>query len=116
MNRTRHAALSIHAVLAASILLMGPLPYACCLLLVRSCTRIKHISARREVLGVEREAAPGAIREPVLEREGDGAEGELLPGNGRFLEHHHLEALLPGLEFEAPQPGAEEDVHLVHTR
>ena len=67
-----------------------------------------------DVFGVEAERSPGAIGEPVLEGEADGAERDVLPGHLGFLEQRHFQAFHAGLEIEVQQPRAVEDVHLVH--
>src|SRR5512138_3683468 len=48
-------------------------------------TEGKHTLAE-QVLGVEAEASVGAVGEPALERQPDGAESDVLPGNARLLE------------------------------
>src|SRR6266850_5925366 len=70
----------------------------------------------RQVLGVEAEGPALAVGEPALERQADRAEGDLLPRDRRLLDEGHFQRFLAGLELEVAQPGAVEEVHLVHPR
>src|SRR6267378_3219438 len=80
------------------------------------CTGIKHTSTGKNVLGVESEASLRAVLEPALERGGDRPEGDVIPGDARFLEQRDLERLLARLEIEMQQLRAIEQVNLVHAR
>src|SRR3970040_1530764 len=60
------------------------------------------------------EGACLAVGEPALERQADGAEGDVLPRYAAFLEQRHFERLFARLEFQAEEARAVEKVHLVH--
>src|SRR5688572_4091860 len=103
MNSTRTVATSIHAVLAASILLM--------LSPCRPCAALGASIYHDQIFGVETEFRILQVLKIVLERDADGAESDLLPRDARFVAERHLERLLAGLEVELDHSREIEQMH-----